>query len=59
MYGFGNHQSRVDGKSQLFGHIPSERSLEAIGKSVHLHYIVGTSTSTCFRERARSRKWRF
>ena len=26
---------------------------------MHLHYIVGTSTSTCFRERAQSRKWRF
>ncbi|HOX41814.1 MAG TPA: hypothetical protein PK263_06560, partial [bacterium] len=26
-------------KSQLFGHIPSERSVEAIGKYVRLYYI--------------------
>ena len=30
--------------------VPSERSLEAVGKSVDLH-IIGRSVATCFRER--------
>ena len=53
--------SRVEwmGNHRFSDIFPQSEVLRRLGNLCGCFIIVGTSTSTCFRERARSRKWQF